>query len=187
MLGAIRQVSIESTLIPSPLMEVTEPPTFSAAEATLLSDGEADPYGTDDLAISWAHKDHHVVLSESGRLVAHAGFLLIEVEADGVRLPGVGLGSVMVQPSRREQGIGSRLVQETIARMGAIGRPFALLFCRDIRLPFYEQMGWRRVAPEVIVDQEQAPMIMPLLTCWFSFNQECHPPRDQLRVLGPPF
>jgi GNAT superfamily N-acetyltransferase len=168
-------------------MEVTEPPTFSAAEATLLSDGEANPYGTDGLAISWAHKDHHVVLSESGRLVAHAGFLLIEVEADGVRIPGVGLGSVMVQPSRREQGIGSRLVQETTARMGAIGRPFALLFCRDIRLPFYEQMGWGRVAPEVTVDQEQGPMIMPLLTCWFSFDQDCHPPRDQLRLLGPPF
>ena len=174
-------------LIPSPLMEFTEPSTFSAAEATVLSDGEGDPYGTNHLGISWAPKDHHVVLSKAGQLVAHAGYILIAVEADGVRIPGVGLGSVMVHPSMRGEGIGSRLVQATTARMGAVGRPFALLFCRDIRQPFYERMGWRRVCTEVTVDQEQGLLTMPLLSCWFSFDQDCHPPEERLRVLGPPF
>lgn len=168
-------------------MEITEPSIFSAGEAALLSDGVADPYGTDHLAISWAPKNHHVLFSETGRLVAHAGYLLIEVEADGVRTPGVGLGSVMVQPSLRGQGIGARLVQETTSRMGTVGRPFALLFCRDIRLPFYERMGWRRVGAEVTVEQEHGLLTMPLLTCWFSFDQDCHPPIERLRVLGPPF
>jgi predicted N-acetyltransferase YhbS len=93
----------------------------------------------------------------------------------------------MVHPSFRDEGVGSRLVRETIVSMRRIGSPFALLFCRDIRLPFYERMGWRRVNPEVTVDQEQGPLVMPLMTCWFSFDQQCDPPTGQLRVLGPPF
>ncbi len=169
------------------MIEITEPSTFSAAEAALLSDGLSDPYGTDRLAISWAPKDHHVCFSEAGRLVAHAGYLLIDVEADGVRIPGVGLGSVMVHPSLRGQGIGARLVQETTDRMKMTGRPFALLFCREIRLPFYRRLGWRRVDPEVSVEQEHELMTMPLLTCWFSFEQDCIAPSNRLRVLGPPF
>jgi GNAT superfamily N-acetyltransferase len=169
------------------LIEITEPSTFSAAQAELLSDGAPDPYGTNRLAISWAPKDHHVCFSEAGRLIAHAGYLLIDVEADGVRLPGVGLGSVMVHPSQRGQGIGARLVQETTARMKMSGRPFALLFCREIRLPFYQRLGWRRIDPEVSVEQDHERMTMPLLTCWFSFAQDCIAPSSRLEVLGPPF
>jgi GNAT superfamily N-acetyltransferase len=169
------------------LIEITEPSTFTAAEAALLSGGLSDPYGTDRLAISWAPKDHHVCFSEAGRLVAHAGYLLIDVEADGVRIPGVGLGSVMVHPSLRGQGIGARLVQETTDRMKMTERSFALLFCRDIRLPFYRRLGWCRVGAEVSVEQEHEPMMMPLLTCWFSFEPDCIAPSDRLRVLGPAF
>lgn len=169
------------------MIEITETPCFSAAEAALLSDGESDPYGTNHLAISWAPKDHQVCFSEAGRLVAHAGYLLIDVEADGVRISGVGLGSVMVHPSLRGQGIGARLVQETTDRMEMTGRPFALLFCRDVRLPFYRRLGWRRVGAEVSVEQEHELITMPLLTCWFSFERGCIPPSSRLRVLGTPF
>jgi GNAT superfamily N-acetyltransferase len=168
-------------------MDVVERSRFSDAEAALLSVGETDPYGTDHLAISWAPKDHHVLLSDEGQIVAHAGYLSIQVEADDVRMPGVGLGGVMVHASLRGQGIGTRLIQETMVRMGRIGNPFALLFCRDVRLPFYERMGWRQVLPGVTVDQEQSQMTMPLLTCWFSFDERYGPPTEHLRVLGPPF
>jgi predicted N-acetyltransferase YhbS len=168
-------------------MEITEPSTFSPAEEALLTDGMSDTYGTDRLAIAWAPKDHHVCFSEAGRVVAHAGYLLIDVEADGVRIPGVGLGSVMVHRSLRGQGIGTRLVQETTDRMKMTGRPFALLFCREIRLPFYRRLGWRHVAPEVSVEQNHELMTMPLLTCWFSFEQDCLAPSNRLEVLGPPF
>ena len=169
------------------MIEITEPSTFSTAEAALLSDGVSDPYGTNRLAISWAPKDHHVCFSEAGRLVAHAGYLLIDVEADGVRIPGVGLGSVMVHPSLRGQGIGARLVHEATDRMKMTGRPFALLFCREIRLPFYRRLGWRRVGLDVGVEQEHELITMPLLTCWFSFERDCIAPSNRLRVLGPPF
>src|ERR1700683_4225373 len=49
------------------LIEITERPTFSDAEAALLSYGKPDPDGTDHLDIAWAPKDHHVCFSEIGR------------------------------------------------------------------------------------------------------------------------
>lgn len=168
-------------------MEIIEASDFSAEDAAALSDGEADPYETDHLAISWAPKDRHVLLFEDGQLVAHAGYLLIEVQADGMGIPGVGLGSVMVRRPMRGHGIGPRLVQETTSRMSAVGRSFALLFCRDVRLRFYERMGWQRVLTPVTVEQQEGPIVMPLFTCWFSFDEKCPPPTKHLQVVGPPF
>ncbi len=166
---------------------MTEVSEFSLEDAATLAGGEADPYGTDHLAITWAPKDHHVVVVEDGRPIAHAGFLPIEVETDGTRLLGVGLGGVMVHPTLRGRGIGELLVRDTTARMGAMGRPFGLLFCRDVRLAFYERMGWRQVHGEVTVDQESGPIAMPLLTCWYSFAPDHDVPAGGLRVVGLPF
>jgi hypothetical protein len=67
------------------------------------------------------------------------------------------------------------------------GRPFALLFCRKIRLPFYRRLGWRRVGPEVSVEQEHELMTMPLLTCWFSFESGLHRPIESPWGTGPTF
>ncbi len=168
-------------------VDVTEVPEFSLQDAAVLADGVADPYGTDHLAIIWKPKDHHVVVTEDGRTIAHAGFLPIEVEADGTRLLGVGLGGVMVHRSLRGRGIGEFLVRETTTRMGSTGRPFGLLFCRDVRLPFYQRMGWRRVEGDVTVDQEGGPIVMPLETCWYSFTPDHEVPVAGLKVLGMPF
>ena len=179
-----RRVELAGTL---PVMEVTEVPEFSTEDAAALAGGEADPYGTEHLAMSWEPKDHHVVVTEDGRTIGHAGFLPIEVEADGTRIPGVGLGGVMVHPAFRGRRIGETLVRETTARMASTGRLFGLLFCRDVRLRFYERMGWQQVRGEVVVDQEGGPIVMPLLTCWYSFTPDCDAPSAGLRVLGPPF
>jgi GNAT superfamily N-acetyltransferase len=167
-------------------MEFTEVPEFSLEDAAALAGGEPDPYGTDHLAIAWRPKDRHVVVTEEGRVIGHAGFLPIEVEADGGRLPGTGLGGVMIHPTSRGRGIGELLVRETTALMGASGRPFAMLFCRDVRLAFYERMGWQQVHGEVIVDQESGPLVMPLFTCWYPFATDREVPAA-VRVLGLPF
>jgi predicted N-acetyltransferase YhbS len=169
------------------MTEVMEIPTFSLEEAAALAGGETDPYGTDQLAITWQPKDRHVVVIEKGRTIGHAGFLPIEVEVGGTRVPGVGLGGVMVHPSVRGRGVGGSLVRETTARMGSTGRPFAMLFCRDVRLAFYERMGWERVDGDVIIDQESGPMVMPLLTCWYRFTPGQDLPAAGLRLLGLPF
>ncbi len=168
-------------------MDIREVPEFSLEDAAALAGGEPDPYGTDHLAITWVPKDRHVVAADEGTTIGHAGFLPIEVEVDDRRMAGVGLGGVMVHPTARGRGIGELLVRETTARMGSTGRLFAMLFCRDVRLPFYERMGWRRVGGEVIVDQESGPMVMPLLTCWYPFTPDQAVPLAGLRLLGLPF
>lgn len=168
-------------------MEVREVPVFSSADAAALADGEEDPYGTDGLGLSWRPKDHHVVVSEHGRVIGHAGFLPIEVETANGRREGVGLGSVLVHRSFRGRGTGERLVRETAARMRAMDRSFGLLFCRDVRLAFYEHLGWRRIPGEVTVDQEEGPIVMPLLTCWLPFDDAEGQPPDSVRLLGLPF
>jgi predicted N-acetyltransferase YhbS len=168
-------------------MDFIEVEAFSPAEAMALADGEADPYGTANLDITWAPKDRHVVLVENGRVVAHAGFLPIEVEVASKRSAGVGLGSVMVHRALRGRHVGERLVEETTAHMRQMNRPFAMLFCRDVRLAFYERLGWRRISGEVTVDQDGGPVVMPLSSCWLSFEEGAPPPSGDLRVLGLPF
>ena len=168
-------------------MEVAEVPRFGQDDAAALAGGEGDPYGTDHLGITWTPKDRHVVITDAGRTIAHAGFLAIEVEVEGTRIPGVGLGGVMVHPTFRGRGIGVFLLEETISRMRSTGRPFALLFCRDVRLAFYERMGWQRVPGDVTVDQESGPLVMPLLTCWYTFDPERAAAPENVRLLGLPF
>jgi len=168
-------------------VDVMKVGTFSTEDAASLADGEADPYGTDQLGITWRPKDHHVVLVDSGRVVAHAAFLPIEVEMADERLAGAGLGSVMVHRAFRGRGVGQRLIKETTTHMRALNRSYGLLFCRDARLGFYERLGWRRVLGEVTVDQESGPIVMPLFTCWRSFDGGTPSLTDDLRLIGLPF
>jgi GNAT superfamily N-acetyltransferase len=169
------------------VVEVTEVPEFSQEDAAALAGGDADPYGTEHLAITWRPPDRHVVVTDDGATIGHAGFLLIEVEVDGVELRGVGLGGVMVHPDRRGRGIGENLVRETTSRMGSLRRSFGMLFCRDARLPFYERMGWRKVGGDVVADQVRGPIVMPLNACWYPFSSDLEVPSSGVRVLGLPF
>jgi GNAT superfamily N-acetyltransferase len=168
-------------------VDVTEVGEFSLEDAAALAGGEADPYGTERYGITWRPPDRHVVVSEDGQTIGHAGFLPIEVEVDGEHLSGVGLSSVMVHPAHRGRGIGENLVRETTARMESTGRPFAALFCRDVRLAFYGRMGWRQVEGEVVADQKSGPILMPLFMCWYPFSRDLGVPQSGVRVLGMPF
>jgi predicted N-acetyltransferase YhbS len=168
-------------------MEVREVAAFSPDDEAELTGGEADPYGTEHLEIAWQPKDRHVILADHGRLIAHAGFVPIEIETAGSRLDGLGLGGVMVARTHRGQGIDGHLVQETTDRMRATGRSFAMLFCRQARLAFYRRLGWEPVPGTVTVDQDEGPIVMPLLTCWLSLDGQQPPPAGDVRLLGAPF
>jgi GNAT superfamily N-acetyltransferase len=167
-------------------MEVREVSTFSPEEAAQLEDGEEDPWGP-PLDITFQPQHRHVVLVDSDQVVGHAGFLPIEVETDGTRLAGIGLGGVMIHRRHRGQAMGGHLVEETTKRMRATGRPLAMLFCGEPRLAFYRRLGWQQLTGTVTVDQEAGAVVMPLLTCWLSFNDDGVPPTGDLRLLGLPF
>ncbi len=161
---------------------------LSEADSAALLDGEIDPYGADDLGITWAEKRHHLLLlDDDGRLVGHAGWIPVEMEAEDGPLSGVGLGGVLVHRDRRGGGIGTVLVSEAAERMRRLGRPFGFLFCRSVRVPFYERNGWHRTANQVVVDQPSGPLVMPLETCWTAFTPGASLPDSELRLRALPF
>ena len=169
------------------LIEITERPTFSDAEAALLSDGDPVPYGTDHLDIAWAPKDHHGRFSEAGRPDAHAASLLIGVEADGVQHPGGWPRRCHRSPLAARTGHRCSSDPGDDWRHGDDQKTLCSAALRDLRFVFLPTIGWHRVGPEVSVEQEHERKTMPLLTCWSSVAQGCAVPLHRLRILGPPF
>ena len=63
------------------------------------------------------------------------------------------LGSVLVHRKHRGAGVGRQLVSGAMTKMGELGTPLGMLFCRTPRVSFYESLGWRPVDGTVTVDQ----------------------------------
>ncbi len=54
-----------------------------------------------------------------------------------------GVQGVSVAPDFRKTGLSTRLLDVALAESVALGYPFAVLFCREPLVPFYERNGWR--------------------------------------------
>lgn len=168
-------------------VELADLPDFGPGDYALIEDGEADPYGTDSLGIAWREKSGHVGMMEAGRLIAHAGWVPVRVGAAGAAVEAVGLGGVLVHRDHRGRGVGGQLVTGAMVRMGALGRPMGLLFCRTQRVPFYQGLGWKVLQHGVTADQPSGRMTMPLVTCWTPFVDGASPPALELEIEGLPF
>ncbi|MBQ8286683.1 MAG: GNAT family N-acetyltransferase [Thermoguttaceae bacterium] len=53
-----------------------------------------------------------------------------------------GVQGVSVAPDFRKTGLSTRLLDVALAESTALGYPFAVLFCREPLVPFYERNGW---------------------------------------------
>ena len=162
-------------------------PGYGSRERAEILDGEQDAAGVDGLGLVWRDKIGHVVLRRDGRLVAHAGWLPIELSVGGRTAAAVGLGGVLIHRSFRGQGLGATVVEAAMDRMRQLGRPIGLLFCTDARVRFYERLGWRALRSEVTVDQPEGPVTMPMRTCWIPLSAEAPPFSGPLALAGLPF
>lgn len=54
-----------------------------------------------------------------------------------------GVQGVSVAPEFRKTGLSTRLLDVALAESTKLGYPFAVLFCREPLVPFYERNGWR--------------------------------------------
>jgi len=81
------------------------------------------------------HWQNFLVAEENGQTV---GIRQVKVHSQGTRE----VASGFVLPEYRRQGISARLMNEILSRE----KGTLYLMCRDIRAPYYEQFGFRRVA-----------------------------------------
>ncbi len=169
-------------------VELVDLPEFGPDDYAEIVDGEEDPFGTEHLGIEWGPKDHHVGLSDEGRLIAHAGWLTTSARmAGGETSEVLGLGGVMLHRRYRGDGLGRVVVAGAMDRMRAQTEMIAVLFCRPERLRFYENLGWTPVPDAVTVGQPGGSIVMPLRTCWLSLAEGASLPAGPIDFPGLPF
>jgi len=169
-------------------MDLIDLPEFGPDDYQQIVDGEFDPFGTDHLCITWRDKSGHVGMMEEGRLIAHAGWVPVQVrESTGQILNALGFGGVMVHRDHRGRGVGQTLVSGAMDKMRQLDVSIAMLFCRTVRLAFYERLGWLLVGGTVTADQPDGLLVMPLETCWTPLVVGAGPPQGDLHVEGLPF
>jgi predicted N-acetyltransferase YhbS len=169
-------------------MELVDLGPLSAAQQAELVGEEVDPWGTLGKELEWGPKDAHVaLLSDEGRVVAVAGWLISEVEIAGRRLPVVGIGGVIVAARMRGQGLGRCVITEALGRAERLGPEIALLFCEPDRVGLYRRHGFVRVTEPVQVEQPTGTVDMPMETMWRALGPEAALPAGPIKVPGLPF
>jgi putative acetyltransferase len=118
----------------------TDPPAIRAVHDEAFH-GPAEGRLVDLLRLSPAFvPELSLVAEREGRVVGHVLFSRISVELDGREVELLALAPVAVLPSCQNQGIGSRMIREGIARAAALGfRAVAVL--GDPR--YYGRFGFR--------------------------------------------
>ncbi|WP_329285618.1 GNAT family N-acetyltransferase [Streptomyces sp. NBC_00691] len=145
-----------------------------------------DPFGVDASGLVWLPKEHHFGIRAAGRLLAHAGLLVLPLSVGGSRFDVVGLGGVAVAPDRRGRGLAARVVAGALDHARTLGPEFALLFCRPDVSGLYARLGWSVVDGAVEVEQPDGPATMPLRTMWYPLRRGSRWPEGPVRLHSRP-
>ncbi|UKY55008.1 GNAT family N-acetyltransferase [Streptomyces inhibens] len=151
----------------------------------ILGDGD-DPFGVAEAGLSWLPKEEHFGIRRDGRLVAHAGLLMVPLSIGGVETKVVGLGGVAVTPELRGHGLARMVVTAALTHARTMGPQHGLLFCRPPLVPLYQRLGWRTLQQDVHVEQPEGPVVMPLRTMWTPLHDGASWPEGPVRLLSLP-
>ncbi|WP_406862766.1 GNAT family N-acetyltransferase [Streptomyces sp. HUAS MG47] len=146
----------------------------------------ADPFRVAECGLVWRLKDHHFGIRVDGRVVAHAGLVVLPVSVGGIRMDVVGLGGVGVAPDQRGRGLARHVVSGTMKHARTLGPEFALLFCRPDVAALYARFDWNELDGEVEVEQPDGVAMMPLRTMWFPLRGEGRWPDGPVRLHSRP-
>src|SRR5579875_874729 len=102
-------------------MVIKECPTYAAQQRNEITDGDEDPSGVHHLGLVWRDKTGHVLAREGDQLVAHAGWVEVDLRVGSHVIPTVGPGSVVVHPCVRGRGVGKAFVRAAMESMRRIG------------------------------------------------------------------
>jgi len=169
-------------------MEIVEFEHMTTGRRDELEGDEDDPFDAAGTTLRFQRKERHVALrNDSGRLVASAGMLVVEVDVAAERFPVVGLGGVIVNAAHRGRGLARTIVNEAIARAETLGPRFMILFCHADRIGLYRQLGFEEVHRPVLVQQPDGYAEMPMRTMWRALATDATWPGGHLTVHGLPF
>ncbi|MGC0421174.1 GNAT family N-acetyltransferase [Embleya sp. AB8] len=166
--------------------------TYTRTEQREILGDSADPYGVADTGLTWLPKKEHFGIRHEGRLVAHTGLLRLPISIGGVETEVVGVGGVAVAPDLRGHGLARAIVAAALDHARTMGPQHAILFCRPPLVPLYRRLGWERVdrdgevEVEVVVDQPDGPVPMPLHTMWTPLRDGAAWPTGPVRLLSLP-
>ena len=122
-----------------------------AADKHRLFGWGEDIFQDAQFGLQWRRKDVHVLVEENGQVVGHVGILARQpVEMGGEKFFVGGIGGVVTVPDARGKGFareGLRAAEEILLAEPDVD--FAMLFCREPLIGFYQKWGWQRVMSSV--------------------------------------
>jgi predicted N-acetyltransferase YhbS len=169
-------------------MEIVEFEHMTTGRRDELEGDEDDPFDPAGTTLRFQRKERHIALrNDSGRLVASAGMLVIEVDVAGERFPVVGLGGVIVNAAHRGRGLARTVVDAAITKATAMGPAFMILFCHEDRTGLYRRLGFEEVQRPVLVQQPDGYTEMTMWTMRRALAEDATWPEGRLTVHGLPF
>jgi putative acetyltransferase len=128
---------------------------FASTDMGYQAEGElvAALYADDDVVLS-------LLAEEAGRMIGHAMFSHMTVEADGARLRSAGLAPVGVLPDRHGSGIGSALISTGLGMLADEGFQISFVLGHP---HYYPRFGYRAETAAPFASPYSGPHFMALL------------------------
>ncbi|MDT0616122.1 GNAT family N-acetyltransferase [Streptomyces lancefieldiae] len=159
---------------------------LDAYDNTEIFGDAPDPFGVAGWGLVWRLKDQHFGIRVDGRLVAHAGLVVLPLSVGESRMDVVGLGGVGVASDQRGRGLARLVVNGALEYAQVLGPEFAILFCRPDVAGLYTRLGWRTLDGDVEVEQPAGVAVMPLRTMWLPLRQGSRWPEGAVRLHSRP-
>jgi uncharacterized protein (TIGR01244 family) len=158
------------------VFEIRQVRQLSPEESHQLWEWGEDIFGTADLKLTYRAKTgqevRFVLYAEAGP-ASHVAVLKHHARANGRPVLIGGIGGVVTAPAFQRRGHAARLVRHATTFLREEWKvDFALLFCIDRMRGYYERLGWRKVACEVLIDQPTGKMPSPFHVMAIAFNPE---------------
>ena len=159
---------------PDEAVEIREVPRITPEEATQLTGWGDNIFGTAHLQLTYRPKEgvlHFVIYADGHGPLSHAGVLKHHASANGRTALIGGIGGVVTIPTAQRRGYASMIVRHATDFLRSQWNvDFALLFCVDRMVKYYERLGWRTVACEVMIDQPAGKIPSPFHVMTMPFK-----------------
>ncbi len=158
-------------------LEIRQVRQLSPEESQQLWGWGENIFGTAHLNLTYRPKNgeelRFVLYGDADGPVSHAAVLTHPARANGRHVLIGGIGGVVTIPAAQRRGHAALLVRHATQFLKEEWKvDFGLLFCVDRMRGYYERLGWRRAACEVLLDQPAGKVPSPFHVMTIPFKPE---------------